>query len=451
MASIGFIRAAIMASFGVAAISLLLPYGPAFDAWAWLIWGRELGGFELDTSAGASFKPLTVLLATPMAALADAAPDLWLLLARAGWLMAIALVGRLAWRLARSAGQDERSAVAVGVAAALAAVLLRDAFTPWLRQFATGLSEPMLVAAVLGSVEAHLSDRRRLAFGLLLAAALLRPEAWPFLGLYGVYLWRQGVFRAGVAAGLLAVPVLWLIPDLLGSGDLLTGAERARADNEGPVTNGLESIWRTFNLAPAGLVLAAIAWLILGKPPREGRILMALAAGWGLIVLVMALGAYPGLPRYAAPVGAVVSAVGVVGLFALYTSGGRARLVALALGVLVVAQGAQRSAWIAGDLAESERRGRELADLRELAAGVGPDRLGSCVTVTTSELLTMPALAWEAELPVSGLELELDRAPTRGIAFFDAAAELPRATEPTAAAGGWRVYDLGCGEERAGR
>ncbi|MDQ3850852.1 MAG: hypothetical protein M3296_09615, partial [Actinomycetota bacterium] len=84
---------------GLAAASLVLPYEPAYDVWAWLVWGRELAGLEVHLATGPSWKPLPVLVAMPLAATGNAAPMLWLVLVRAAWLLALALAADLAYRL----------------------------------------------------------------------------------------------------------------------------------------------------------------------------------------------------------------------------------------------------------------------------------------------------------------------------------------------------------------
>ncbi len=138
---------------GLAALSLLAPFAPLYDPWAWLVWGREVAGLDLDTGAGPSWKPLAVMITTPLALAGDAAPTLWLLVARAGWLAAVALAYRLAWRLmfpvrvatgfaTRFAPRRVRHGPhgSPGVIAAVGVVLLFDPFTSWARQFAGGLS-----------------------------------------------------------------------------------------------------------------------------------------------------------------------------------------------------------------------------------------------------------------------------------------------------------------------
>ena len=83
----------------IAALSLLLPSTPSYDPWAWLVWGREIVHLRLHTIAGPSWKPLPVIFTTLFAPLGNAAPDLWLVVARAGAVMAAVMCFKVAWRL----------------------------------------------------------------------------------------------------------------------------------------------------------------------------------------------------------------------------------------------------------------------------------------------------------------------------------------------------------------
>src|SRR6188472_631196 len=96
---------------GLATLSLLAPFAPLFDPWAWVSWGREVVHLDLDTSAGPSWKPLPVLISMPLALTGDAAPDLWLLLIRVAWIASLLL----AWRLAARLVFPERVATALAV------------------------------------------------------------------------------------------------------------------------------------------------------------------------------------------------------------------------------------------------------------------------------------------------------------------------------------------------
>src|SRR3954451_2343277 len=176
-------------------LSLLLPSGPTYDPLAWIIWGREIAHLDLNTVHGPSCKPLPVVLTTITAPLGEASPYIWVAVARAGAIAGIVLSGVLAARLAnRTAG-------------AVAAVAL--AATPWwLRRGAMGHSEELMVALVVGAVLCHLEGRKGWAFALGIGAGLLRPEAWPFLGLYAlVLLWQDQARLKWIAGGLAALPV----------------------------------------------------------------------------------------------------------------------------------------------------------------------------------------------------------------------------------------------------
>ena len=59
------------------------------------------------------------------------------------------------------------------------------------------------------AIERHLDGHRRQALALGALAGLVRPEIWPFLGAYAVYLWfadRRG--RALIVAAIALIPLL---------------------------------------------------------------------------------------------------------------------------------------------------------------------------------------------------------------------------------------------------
>ena len=74
---------------------------PTYDPWAWIIWGREVAHGDLVTTTGPSWKPLPVIFTTPFSLAGDdGAPLLWLVVARAGGILAFAMAYRLGTRLA---------------------------------------------------------------------------------------------------------------------------------------------------------------------------------------------------------------------------------------------------------------------------------------------------------------------------------------------------------------
>ena len=156
----------------------------------------------------------------------DTAPVLWLLVARAGALLATAMTFRVAYRL----GGGGLPGVLGGLACA---VLLLTSFN-FLRDAALGNSEALMVALVLLAFERHLDGHRDHALYFGFAAALLRPEVWPFLGLYGLFLLvREPALRLRTVLLGLLVPLLWFGPELWGSGQALRAATRATNPNRG--------------------------------------------------------------------------------------------------------------------------------------------------------------------------------------------------------------------------
>src|SRR3954451_10169134 len=206
-----------LACLALAALTLLGPSVPTYDPWAWIIWGREIAHGDLVTTTGPSWKPLPVLFTIPFSLAGDnGAPLLWLTIARAGGILALAMAFRLGQRLAGPVA----GAIAAG------ALFLADEF---IRNFARGNSEGLLVALCLWAIERDLDGRRRGAFLLGLGAALLRPEVWPFIALYGLYLIaaeRTVRTAALVLGGGFALVVLWFVPEYLGSGEFLRAGPR---------------------------------------------------------------------------------------------------------------------------------------------------------------------------------------------------------------------------------
>lgn len=455
-----------------ALVSVVLPLAPSYDPWAWLVWGRELAALELDTSGGPSWKPLPVLVTAALSPLGDAAPELWLALARAAWLLSLALAWRLAARLAPpEAGRGLRAAA--GLVAAVSLVLLVEPQTAWLRHFAHGFSEPLLVALLLAAADRHLDERRGQTLGLLLAASLLRPEPWPLLALYAVLAWRaRPSLRPAAAAALAAVPVLWLGGDWLGSGTPFTGGERARVGDLAPNAEAvLERLGRVLEQAatlpppPAWAAAALGALLAARRGHRANALLLAAALVWVGIVAAEVLIGYASLARFQTPAAAmacVLAGAGVGWLVAAAAGrsppplagparkAGWAALVLLA--VITVPYAIARTAALPEDYSGAVQRARDLEAPTAAAAAAGLGSARRCGGVAVEDFSLTPVLAWELELPLH----DLAQPPSSG--RIDAGALLARdgrelatrtaAERPDArrlaAADGWVVLSLRC-------
>jgi hypothetical protein len=290
-------RALAAAIAAATALTLLLAApAPSYDPWAWLLWGREIAHGALSTTDGPAFKPLPVAVTTVLAPLGGAAPWLWVLIARAGAIAALVLAFRLGGILAAAA------VLATGEFAGLSAA---------------GMSEGLLLALALGGVESWRSGRPRLAFACAVACGLIRVEAWPFLLAAAWFAWRRRPQdRPLLLAAAIAIPAAWLLPELIGSGDLFRAGARARIPNPGQPALAGFPFWASLRDALAlppwpvwpGLAAAAL----LGR-----RALLPAAAGaaWILVVALMCqLGGFSGEARYALPGAALIAISGATGL-----------------------------------------------------------------------------------------------------------------------------------------
>src|SRR3954453_21954117 len=210
----------VLGCVALAALSLILPSPPGKDPWSWIIWGREVAHLDLDTMSGSSWKPLPVLFTTVFSVFGDSvAPGLWLVVVRTGALLAGVFAYRIAARYVGIAG-----GIVAGVGVALAA---------WPRYVAQGNVEPLSAALVLAAVDRHLNGHRHETMVLGALAALGRPELWPFLALYVLFVFfRRGTNKPVAIALLLVVPALWLGGDYWGSGDAFHGSKRAAGTKE---------------------------------------------------------------------------------------------------------------------------------------------------------------------------------------------------------------------------
>jgi hypothetical protein len=445
-------------ALALAAVSLALPFFPVYDPWAWLVWGRELWQGSLETAAGPSWKPLPVLIDAPLSLLGGAAPKAWLLIARAGWICAPLLAGLLAARLSGE-GTGRWRWVAAAVAAGSVA-LTADSFTPALRQFTGGLSEPLLVALVLGAIWAALDERPGWVLGLGTAAALLRPECWPFLAVWAYFATRERPrLRPAAIAVAVLVPLAWFVPDIVGAGNPLEGGETARAGGIEPL-DGFEVLGRALAAPLAAAWIGVV--LLLGRErdglDRSPAILLAGAGAWIFLVALMAIAGFAGLPRFLAPATALVAVLGSVGIARAGARGcGRVlawhtpqssttprdrALLGLVAAVLVLALAGfgWRLAQLPGDLEVIKRQTTSINHLFELVDKTGKDQLLACQDhVRMTRVREQTALAWKLDEPIASVPIR--REPRYGIAV--SAKPLPGGT-PFASAGRWRATRFPC-------
>ncbi len=257
-----------------------------------------------------------MLACAALSALGGAAPVAWVVLARAGAVLATVLAFRLGRDLVVAARADAsaKRSFAGGIVAA-AGVMFCGGF---LGYSAAGAEPGWTIAFALLGLEAWRAGRPRVALACGVGCALLRVEAWPFLLAFGVYLWRRRPEDRGLlAAAAVAVPALWFVPELLASGDPLRSGARARVPNPGqPAEAAVPALASLREAAALPLwPLWAGAALAAALVPAT-RALLAAGLAWIALVAAMAQAGFSGEPRYALPGAALVAIAGAAGLVA---------------------------------------------------------------------------------------------------------------------------------------
>jgi hypothetical protein len=459
------------ACVAISVVSLAVPATLAYDPWAWLVWGREVGRWTLDTFGGPSWKPLPVAVTALLAPLGGLAVPAYTVLARTAALLGVVVIARLAGRLGGP------------VAAVLAGGLIwltPDGDPRFLRYVLEGHEAPWSAALAVAALAAFVRRRPDRALFWLWLLSLLRPEAWPFLLALVAWTWvvqvrpdlvpfaqidHQGSIRAngtmrwwGIGA-LVSIPLLWFVLDWIGSGSLFHGAETAQVlAGESTGARLGESLGTLAGMVPVfAWVLAGVA--VASSWRRADRVPAALAAAalaWSAVVVAMAaVAGYAALGRFFLPGAAVLVALagaGAVELVRLVRSTAVDRRV-LAAGVAAVIVGVglavPRVAGLADVSAEVAARGRLADDLdRSIEAAGGAAALRRCGTgVISGGTLLGSAVAWKLDLPMSDVRLTVPDRPAVLVLESALATEQARARPGTvelAVGERWTVFAERC-------
>jgi hypothetical protein len=277
--------------------TLAYPTYPTYDSYYALLWGRELLDGQLPVFEGfrvPTQHPLAIAVAVVLDLFGGAADRLWILLILAGFVLLVAGVYRL-------------GAVAftplVGVVAAVLVLTRFDFAFLAVRGYVDIPYLALVVWAV--ALEAQHPRRGRAVFALLVAAGLLRPEAWLLAALYWVWLfptssWRD---RAAWAVWALAAPAIWILVDLVVTGDPLFSLNHT--------TGSAEDLGRAVSVGEIPAAVPEFLESVVKLP-----VLLAGAAGLAAAVLVAPRRAvWPGV-LVAAGV-ATFAAIGIAGLSAI--------------------------------------------------------------------------------------------------------------------------------------
>lgn len=350
-------------ALGLAALSLLAPSTPSYDPWSWTLWGREIvHGHLVITATGTSWKPLPMIFTIPFALLGHAvAPNLWLMVARAGAVAAVLMAFRLAYRLAaaiataRLEGEDGAAVRAPAILAGLVALVALGfaAKGAYITDNGLGYSEALATTLLLVAIDCVLDGRHRAAFLVGFLVALDRPEIWLFWLPYGLWLARRDRPMRGVVLACVALqPVAWFLPVYLGSGHFGSSVARAAHPRANSLAYAADPFWAELSRAALPTVMLRIKLMALllvlaisvaGWRARwwrrpavlhagHARALLAAAAtglaglAWFVLIALMTEIGFSGNNRYLVLGASLVDVCGAVGFGCLAVELGRASI-----------------------------------------------------------------------------------------------------------------------------
>lgn len=425
---------------GVIAALVALAFGHAFlnyDTFYALVWGAELVEGqrpEYGVPYAPTPHPLAIAAGALLSPLGDAAEEA---LIAAGLLG----LGALAVGLFRL-GQTVY-AWPVGALAALI-VLTR---VPYLSYGVRGYVDLPAAALVVWAavLEARRPRRGAVVLVLLALAGLLRPEVWLVSAVYWLWLLPARGFsqRAGLALLAGAAPALWLLGDGLVTGDplwSLTGTSRLAERLERPT--GLTALpavvpFRLGEILRLPELVAGVIGLAgaLALCRRRGTLLLVVVAGLnGVAIVAFAVAGLPLLGRYmfvAAAMIAVWSALAALGWTALpagHPVRPRARLVGLAVLVVLVVLSPFQAVRLAELRADIARRDAVAADLRELVSSPrARTAMGHAGAVYLPTHRASPGVAYWSGLTPGQVHSAVERpAPAQGLFLVAASPEATR-------------------------
>jgi hypothetical protein len=319
---------------------IVWPTVPSYDPFSWVVWGHAVTASHIPffVGSGPSWKPLPFFFTVIYGLFGSSAPWLWVVTARIGGIAGLIGAVRLCHLLCDRAKLPWWATYVAGLVA-IAGIVLSWSESLWTYYFFRGTSEVLLIGVWLWGVERLFMRKHFQAYTLIALEGWMRPEAWPFLFVYGVYLfWKVPRLRAWAVIGLLSQPVAWFVPPWISTGQPFLAANHASEYNGDLGSSAFRTVVeRGESLQPLPtLILAFLAsvgalwWgrgLLVGlarlwRRPNEllARLteenersvlpmVLALAAGaaaWWVVVIVETEDHYPGLQRFYLPAAAMI-------------------------------------------------------------------------------------------------------------------------------------------------
>jgi hypothetical protein len=284
---------------------------PGYDPYGWLDWGYQTLHGSLNLGGAPSWKPFSYIPNVVFALTGHEALHLWMLTSVSVSLGGAVFAGRIAYRLTAREGDAGRRRVPAIVAAIVAGAcvlgiqdgsLSLPGSMSYLHYVLSGQSDAMIVTFCLAAVDMFLCGRLGWAWWLLVYAGLGRPEVWPFLVLYGLWiLWRRPAMRWMVLAGAVVTLFFWFgIPEITNGKADIAGQLALKSPRELHKNKIVGTIDRYRDLLYLPIELAALiaVGLAVLRRNRTVLILAGVVVLWVFTEVAFVLHGFPGVQRY---------------------------------------------------------------------------------------------------------------------------------------------------------
>lgn len=301
---------------GAACVGLFFYARPSYDAMGWMVWGRQILHWNLNTYGQPAWKPLPLIVTLP-AALTGHRLQLWLwtLTACGAGVGAPLMAGRLAYRLSPRDGRRV-GRLAPWLAAVIAAVTVAS-MADYFKVVLQANSDPLVVLLLLAALDRVLSRRYGWALSLFWLAALGLPQAWPFLGLYAMFLLiRVPGLRLWAVLALVLIPAAWfIVPGLTSSSWFSPGTQALQSVSaiHGDKLIAVPNRLRTLTGSAMQWEILGSLLLVLLRRNRGAMLLAGAGIMWTAVEIGLALHGWSASQRFLMEGGACLAVVGGVG------------------------------------------------------------------------------------------------------------------------------------------